>query len=607
MLILVCVLIFAPLFFVPSGVMSWSRAIASLSFNSTMKGVVIISCMAILGVLVSCALCKYRRKPLLPISKLWILLAYSSCISLSFNHYVYSSAWMIPASIFSCMAAICFSYAIFRRVAILFWLPLLFISFVQIACWYRFDNKLNAFLLQETLHANADEVLNFLTPTNCIIVVLGLLFICLMCYAMYKICNKMATSTLLFSGSVSLLLYGIACLLLAPRVVHISAFWPAFEIRNVHQLFGEAAAQEARILQRVTDLPSPADKPYEITAVQPGDGVVCILHIGESVRSDRLGINGWKNNTTPRIAQRKELINFKTCIASAPSTCAAFVGILTNCTGNVQQEHVDASLPSVGSLMDFFSSEDFSSAVFVHSQNVPNKEDLKLTTKSFDTTFSQIFSLFTSKVNDKFYIHDKSFEQYQQVRDYCNLHPDKNLFLLINNLGSHGPFTDYDGNAPAFTPFDSTTFYTNAASNAEAVSNAYDNTIEYQDKLIGSICEALQGRPFVYIYVSDHGELLGDDGLWSRVALSSDNAFYESPASVVPLYIAYSQEFENLNPEIKQALSTLRNNTALTISHGHVFHTILGLLGIRSEFYTEQLDLCSPNAQPYTGKQPKTN
>lgn len=602
---LILFLLLSPFGWIPCGIIDWITADRTMTFTKTMQATIALTCVSGFGVIVSYILCKKFKSPYFPSLKyLFLIFGLGTLTTLTYNHYIYEVPWMIPAAIFSGLAVICFSYAVLRWGALLFWGPMLIISTLQIICWYLYGSKLNAFMLQETLHANTSEIITFLTPLNCTIAIGGLLLVVLICYLIYKLCSKISSATLLMTGACSLLFYSISCILMPPGNVHICAFWPMFEIRNTHQIFGMAQAQEARILQRIENLPSPADFPFEITNVTPNDGIVCILHIGESVRADRLGINGWKNNTTPRMAARNELINFSKCISVAPSTCAAFVGILTNGTGNIQQEQEDSTLPTTGSILDFFTTNGFSTAVFVHSQNVPSREDMKLTTKSFDSTFAEIFEKLTSKVNDRFYINNKSMEQHLQIVDYCKQNPKKNLFLLVNNMGSHGPFADYDWKNPTFTPSNHTSFYSNAEMHAEAVSNAYDNTIAYQDELIGRICDSLKGRPFIYIYVSDHGELMGEDGMWSRAALPSDEVFFQTQACVVPLFIAYSQEFSDLKPHFKESLSSLKANSTLTIGQGHIFHTILGLFGIRTEFYNRQLDLCSPQAIPYTGKSP---
>ena len=339
-------------------------------------------------------------------------------------------------------------------------------------------------------------------------------------------------------------------------------------------------------------------------AIHPNDAAVVILHIGESVRSDRLGLNGWKNNNTPRLAERKELINFSKCISEVPSTCATFISILTNGTGNIQQEIEDDTLPTVGNVADFFVEHGFKTAAFLHRSNVPDIKEVSMSTKSFNCTFAYIFNKLFQRMPERYYIDNKSMEQSYQIVKYCAEHQDKNLFLFVNNMGSHGPFADYEHENPAFTPTNHVSFYTNAQDHAEAVSNAYDNTIAYQDAFIGNIMDQLKGRPFVYIYIGDHGECLGEDGLWSRAALPSESYYCKSPACVVPLLIAYSPEFAMLHPHLDKSLQQLRKNTQMTIGHGHLFHTLLGLFDIKTSHYKEEWDLSSEKARAYTGTRP---
>ena len=65
-----------------------------------------------------------------------------------------------------------------------------------------------------------------------------------------------------------------------------------------------------------------------------------------------------------------------------------------------------------------------------------------------------------------------------------------------------------------------------------------------------------------------------------------------------------SPEFEALHPHFAEALRQLRAHSRMTVAHEHLFHTVLGLLGIETPFYAPELDLCNPAAQPYDGEQP---
>ena len=67
-----------------------------------------------------------------------------------------------------------------------------------------------------------------------------------------------------------------------------------------------------------------------------------------------------------------------------------------------------------------------------------------------------------------------------------------------------------------------------------------------------------------------------------------------------------SPEFAALHPEFAEALQRLRRHAAFTVGQEHIFHTLLGLVGLQTPHYREELDLCPPAARPYTGPCPES-
>ena len=204
-------------------------------------------------------------------------------------------------------------------------------------------------------------------------------------------------------------------------------------------------------------------------------------------------------------------------------------------------------------------------------------------------------------------------EQAAQVLNVCHKHADKNIFFVINNEGSHGPFNHFDHSKPAFTPYEDNSLYCASGGEVEHIINAYDNTIVHTDAYIRTIAEGLGDRPCVYIYVSDHGESLGYDSNghlgrgWITAqpdAASYLRTFHSNDICVVPLFILTSPEFEKLHPHFAKALAQLQANTGLTTGHGHIFHTILGLFNVQTPHYRAEWDLCSDKVQPYSGPRP---
>ena len=84
-------------------------------------------------------------------------------------------------------------------------------------------------------------------------------------------------------------------------------------------------------------------------------------------------------------------------------------------------------------------------------------------------------------------------------------------------LGSHGPayFLRYPEGLEKFGPSCRTAEFTECI--LEEIVNAYDNTIAYTDNFLAETIGVLDGQSradTALIYVSDHGESLGDGGLY---------------------------------------------------------------------------------------------
>ena len=192
----------------------------------------------------------------------------------------------------------------------------------------------------------------------------------------------------------------------------------------------------------------------------------------------------------------------------------------------------------------------------------------------------------------------------EQIKQCLQNNNKQNLLLFINNEGSHLPFRMYNRDEPPFTP--SAPILQPSSEHEESVRNAYDNTIHYTDSFIQRVLQALEGRPYVYLYVSDHGEYLGDyGGTWGRARVGAEKGFFHSTqAAAVAAFAICSPEFEALNPQFAQAVQQLKNSASMMIGHEHYFHTLLGLIGLQSPYYKPELDLCSPDAKPYSGPAP---
>jgi lipid A ethanolaminephosphotransferase len=161
--------------------------------------------------------------------------------------------------------------------------------------------------------------------------------------------------------------------------------------------------------------------------------------------------------------------------------------------------------------------------------------------------------------------------------------------LVLHAMGSHGPA--YHRRVPeryaVFQPACNTARIETCA-DAEIV-NAYDNTILYTDYILAGLIDRLTAVTDavdpVLLYVSDHGESLGERGLYLH-----GQPFRMAPAvqKHIPMLLWLpSNGFGRLGIDP----ACLRNQLEKPYSHDHLAHTLIGLGGIETAAYRRNLDL----------------
>jgi lipid A ethanolaminephosphotransferase len=90
------------------------------------------------------------------------------------------------------------------------------------------------------------------------------------------------------------------------------------------------------------------------------------------------------------------------------------------------------------------------------------------------------------------------------------------------------------------------------------------------------------------LYVSDHGESLGENNLYLH-GLPSSLAPREQKH--VPMLAWFGADGTG---RAATRLSCLQGRRAMPLSHDHLFHTVLGLLRIEASEYASSLDAFAP-------------
>jgi lipid A ethanolaminephosphotransferase len=162
----------------------------------------------------------------------------------------------------------------------------------------------------------------------------------------------------------------------------------------------------------------------------------------------------------------------------------------------------------------------------------------------------------------------------------------RGVLLVLHQMGSHGP-AYYKRSPPDRKPFmpECTTNVLQQCDRA-ALINGYDNSIAYTDHVLAQTIAWLKRQQAQFdttlLYVSDHGESLGENNLY----------LHGLPYAVAPVEQKHVPMV--LWPATRGQPDCLRTQQAAPLTHDNLFHSALGLLGITATEYDAKLDMLAP-------------
>lgn len=276
---------------------------------------------------------------------------------------------------------------------------------------------------------------------------------------------------------------------------------------------------------------------------------VCVLIIGESARRDHFSLYGYERETNPFTA--KDSVAALIADAAATYTTAGVKAILSHEPSNKLYEILPNYMNRTGVDVSWRTSNWGEPPV--HIDKYYKIKDLKARFPEADDRYDGIL-----------------LEGLKE--DILTSEKAKTLVVIHTNT-SHGPtyFKKYPSEFEEFTPVCTTVEMSKA--NHQELMNAYDNSVIYTDWLIHSVIETLKEIPDVrscMMYVSDHGESLGENNLYMHG---------------VPMSIAPREQIE-IPFIVWTSDSTLRIKEEEATQY-HVFHSVMDFLGVESPIFDE--------------------
>lgn len=304
-----------------------------------------------------------------------------------------------------------------------------------------------------------------------------------------------------------------------------------------------------------------------------------ILVVGETARSQNFQLNGYPRATNPRLSRKEGVISFNDVSSCGTATAISVPCMFSQMT---RGQYDDVRAATEENVLDILQR----TGISVLWRN-NNNGGCKGVCERVPTEDMPALKVAGQCVNADGTCYDGVLLHQLGARiDAIN----GDALIVLHQLGSHGPtyFERYPAASRAFSPTCDSNQIQHCSN--EALVNTYDNTLVHTDHLLGKAIDLLQGYAdqgdVALIYVSDHGESLGERGMYLH-----GTPYFIAPReqTQVPMVMWFSTEFSH-NAGLD--LACMRGNALhRAYSHDNVFHSLLGLFGVSSTVYQRDLDV----------------
>lgn len=303
------------------------------------------------------------------------------------------------------------------------------------------------------------------------------------------------------------------------------------------------------------------------------ENLICALVIGESQRADHFGLNGYVRNTTPRLSQLPGLCNFSNMYSYGGSTEFSFRAIFTGLSREGEQV-------SRTSFVSILRKHGFRCCYYAE-----NAADMTKT-RLGDMTIGKFLD---ERMTIKGSIQHVAGEILERILSSDRRHQ----FVIVQNGTGHYPY-NHDSAYTVFTP----SLRADGIDSVERTGllNDYDNCIVAVDAMLSTLIEGLKEKNAVLMYVSDHGELLGEEGKWNHG--DSSNPYLRH----VPAFIWFSDKYRAHHPEEVNEFFRVKDKPLV---HGQFFKTVLRLCRIQSSSETALDDFIKDDIRKHPNNLPE--
>ena len=299
------------------------------------------------------------------------------------------------------------------------------------------------------------------------------------------------------------------------------------------------------------------------------DREIVILVVGETARADRFSLNGYHRKTNP-LLEKEDVVSFTNFYACGTSTAV-----------------------SVPCMFSYYNKENYDRDLINNSSNIldtlHNTGSISVLWRDNNTGSKgvadrinfQDFS--THGVNTICDTECRDEGMLVGLQEYIDKSKNKDILIVLHMMGSHGPayYKRYPKVFEKYKPVCETSQLNECSK--EEINNAYDNTILYTDYFLSKVVKFLQknaneGSEAIMIYMSDHGESLGEHGLYLHGA---PDFIAPDEQTHVPFILWAS------GGDVRQDISynDIKKKTNVRSSHQQLFHILLDFFEVETKLF----------------------
>jgi len=301
------------------------------------------------------------------------------------------------------------------------------------------------------------------------------------------------------------------------------------------------------------------------------DRELVILVVGEAARWDHFSLNGYSRETNPQL-KKEDIVNFPNFSSCGTETAVSVPCMFSSLTRDNYEGEKAQHIENVLDVM---------SHAGVHVLWRDNNSDSKGV--ALRATYEDFKTADKNTICEDGECRDEGM--LIGLDGYINAHPKGDIVIVLHQMGNHGPayYKRYPKVYEKFTPVCKSNQLEQCSE--QEITNAYDNAILYTDHFLSKTINFLKQYDNKFetamFYVSDHGESLGEKGLYLH---GFPYAIAPEAQKHVPAVMWFGKHFE-----VNKA--KLREKAKEPLSHDSYFHTALNFAEINSSVYKSELDI----------------